>query len=72
MHDTAEKTKSNISERIAVMAALIIAHEHLTRKTKTQETQAFFEPDTGVDFSGIRSRILDMEADLDSLLTLYL
>ena len=27
MHDIAEKTKSNISERIAVMAALNIAHE---------------------------------------------
>ena len=29
MHDIAEKTKSNISERIAVMAALNIAHELL-------------------------------------------
>ena len=69
MHDIAEKTKSNISERIAVMAALNIAHEHLSRKTQTQETQAFFEPETGVDFSGIRSRILDMEAELDAVLT---
>jgi cell division protein ZapA len=31
MRDIAEKTKSNLSERIAVMAALNIAHEHLCR-----------------------------------------
>jgi cell division protein ZapA len=29
MRDIAEKTKSNLAERIAVMAALNIAHEHL-------------------------------------------
>lgn len=34
MHDIAEKTKSNISERIAVMAALNIAHEHLSQKNE--------------------------------------
>jgi cell division protein ZapA len=31
MRDIAEKTKSNLAERIAVMAALNIAHEHLGR-----------------------------------------
>ena len=69
MHDIAEKTKSNISERIAVMAALNIAHEHLSRKTQIQDGQAFFAPETGVDFSEIKARISDMEAELDAVLT---
>ena len=69
MHDIAEKTKSNISESIAVMPALNIAHEHLSRKAQSPETQAFFEPETEVDISGIRARISDMEAELDAVLT---
>ena len=69
MRDIAQRTKNTIAERVAVMAALNIAHEHLSRKAQSPETQAFFEPETEVDISGIRARISDMEAELDAVLT---
>ena len=62
MHEIAEKTKSNIAERIAVMAALNIAHEFLSSKAKGGE------PVGGLDFGAVRRRISDMEAQLDVLL----
>ncbi len=68
MHDIAEKTKSNISERIAVMAALNIAHEHLAQKHQTSETQLTNGSETGLDFSAVRRRISDMEARLEAVL----
>lgn len=75
MRDIAEKTKSNIAERIAVMAALNIAHEYLAR-----ENQAGAAPDaqaltgspagsqTGLDFGAVKRRISAMEAQLDAAL----
>ena len=68
MHDIAEKTKSNIAERIAVMAALNIAHEHLSRKPQANETQHVIAPETGLDFGAVKRRISDMEAKLEAVL----
>jgi cell division protein ZapA len=68
MHDIAEKTKSNISERIAVMAALNIAHEHLSRKHQTSETPLISGVETGLDFGAVKRRISDMEAKLEAVL----
>jgi cell division protein ZapA len=64
MHDIAEKTKSNISERIAVMAALNIAHEHLSQRRQSDEGCS----ETGVDFGVVKRRISDMEARLEAVL----
>lgn len=64
MREIAQKTKTTIAERVAVMAALNIAHEHLGAPavvlTGAQET---------VDTSDARRRILAMGARLDSVLT---
>jgi len=68
MHDIAEKTKSNISERIAVMAALNIAHEHLAEKTRGGASAPALDGETGLDFGAVRRRISDMEAELDAVL----
>ena len=68
MHDIAEKTKSNISERIAVMAALNIAHEYLSHKPAANETPPVFVPETGLDFGAVKRRISDMEAKLEAVL----
>lgn len=68
MHDIAEKTKSNISERIAVMAALNIAHEHLSQKPQVTTTLLTSGSETGVDIVTLRRRISDMEAELDAVL----
>ena len=62
MHEISDRTKSNIAERIAVMAALNIAHEFLSSKAKGGE------PVGGLDFGAVRRRISDMEAQLDVLL----
>ena len=69
MHDIAEKTRSNISERIAVMAALNIAHEFLSQ-TAVQDDALALEPrnETGLDFGAVKRRISLMEAQLDSVL----
>ena len=68
MHDIAEKTKSNISERIAVMAALNIAHEHLSQRPPAMATPSVGGPETGVDFGAVKRRISDMEAKLEAVL----
>lgn len=68
MHDIAEKTKSNISERIAVMAALNIAHEHLAQKNEAALPDQLTEAGTGLDFGAVRRRISDMEAKLEAVL----
>jgi cell division protein ZapA len=68
MHDIAEKTKSNIAERIAVMAALNIAHEHLSQKNEAPVPDAKIEPGSGLDFGAVRRRISDMEAKLEAVL----
>ena len=67
MHDIAEKTKSNISERIAVMAALNIAHEHLSQKSVVNHISAA-ALETGLDFGAVKRRISDMEAKLEAVL----
>ena len=68
MHEIAEKTKSNISERIAVMAALNIAHEHLSQKAAIPALQLTGESETALDIELARRRIEDMEAQLDAAL----
>lgn len=64
MHEIAEKTKSNIAERIAVMAALNIAHEFLTQRTMGNPGAAA----STLDFTDAKRRIGDMEAQLDAVL----
>lgn len=68
MHDIAEKTKSNIAERIAVMAALNIAHEHLTLRNSAAETPTVAGSERGVDFELVKGRIANMEAELEAVL----
>lgn len=68
MHDIAEKTKSNISERIAVMAALNIAHEYLASRKNVSETVPPSGAESGLDFGAVRRRIGDMEAKLEAVL----
>ena len=68
MHDIAEKTKSNISERIAVMAALNIAHEYLSQTYPPVETHLTSGSETGLDFAAVRRRISGMEAKLEAVL----
>ena len=80
MHDIAEKTKSNISERIAVMTALNIAHEYLSRPTEIINVSAVGELETahengrrtgldsGLDFGAVKRRISDMETKLSAVL----
>ncbi len=67
MHDIADKTKSSIPERIAVMAALNIAHELLSRDTVSDE-QPTRESETPLDIGDTLRRISDMEAQLDAAL----
>ena len=76
MHDIAEKTKSNISERIAVMTALNIAHEHLSRSHEAINVPPVGEvpmgpqaaSESGLDFGAVKRRISDMEAKLAAVL----
>ena len=60
MRVIAQRTKSTIAERVAVMAALNIAHEHLGG-ANASVTEA-------VDTSETKRRIGDMGARLDALL----
>jgi len=69
MHDIAEKTRNNISERIAVMAALNIAHEYLSHKPPTDEKNKAIGSETAVDFGAVKRRISVMEAELEAVLT---
>jgi cell division protein ZapA len=61
MREIAQRTKSTIAERVAVMAALNIAHEHLSGATEKTVGEA-------VDSSDARRRIGDMGARIDSVL----
>jgi cell division protein ZapA len=68
MRDIAEKTKSNISERIAVMAALNIAHEHLSiRKHCRQIHQKIEWGRIGLDIGALGVEF-HMEAKLEAVL----
>lgn len=60
MREIAQRTKNTIAERVAVMAALNIAHEHLSGSSGTVlET---------VDSSATKRRIVDMGARIDTVL----
>lgn len=59
MSEVASKIKSGTPERVAVMAALNIAHEFLSYRESHQE---------GFDTAAAKRRIAGMEARLDSLL----
>lgn len=61
MREIAQRTKNTIAERVAVMAALNIAHEHLSHQRG--ETVA-----GGVVPSEAKRRIEDMGARLDDVL----
>ena len=64
MREIAQRTKSTIAERVAVMAALNIAHEHLAGgSVKPAETMA-----EAVDTSDAKRRIDDMGARIDAVL----
>ena len=67
MHEIAEKTRSNISERIAVMAALNIAHEHLTSRKEDSATPAISGTEREVDIDAVWRRMKSMEAELDAV-----
>ncbi len=70
MHEIAEKTRSNVSERIAVMAALNIAHEFLAQNHSSDDIQlSAHRSETGVDIDAAKRRILFMEAQLDAILS---
>ncbi|WP_434514780.1 cell division protein ZapA [Dechloromonas sp. ARDL1] len=64
MREIAQRTKNTIAERVAVMAALNIAHEHLSGAA-TGEQKEFAE---AVDTSETKRRIGDMGARLDAVL----
>jgi cell division protein ZapA len=68
MHEIAEKTKSSAAERIAVMAALNIAHEHLSGKQQTNPIDPLAEAKTALDFGAVKRRISVMEAQLEAVL----
>lgn len=68
MRDIAEKTRSNIAERIAVMAALNIAHEHLGLDQGFVADHQKIESEIGLDMEALRRRISFMETELDAIL----
>lgn len=59
MQEIAQKTRSNAAERVAVMAALNIAHEHLSASQAGQ---------IGFDTTDLKRRIEAMDTRLESLL----
>ena len=67
MRDIADRTKSSIPERSAVMAALNIAHELLSRDNERPE-QPTSGSETALDIDETLRRISDMEAQLDTAL----
>lgn len=60
MQDIAHKTKNTVPERVAVMAALNIAHEHLHAPQGAAEN--------GFDSENAKRRIKAMDTRLDALL----
>ena len=59
MQDIAHKTKNTVPERVAVMAALNIAHEHLSANKGAEMS---------FDSSGVKRRIEAMDTRLNALL----
>ncbi|MDR3299973.1 MAG: cell division protein ZapA [Candidatus Accumulibacter sp.] len=70
MREISGKTRSTNSERIAVMAALNIAHEFLSPQNPLpEESPASAQSDeTRLDFGAAKRRIALMEAQLDAVL----
>ena len=68
MRDIAEKTRSNVAENIAVMAALNIANEYLAAQRQGGEPYLTAGSETGVDNEAAVRRIKSMEARLDAVL----
>lgn len=77
MKEITDKTRSSVPERVAVMAALNIAHEFLSRQTSPQALSGADlqgvagdckEFAKGVDFSDLQRRIGSMETQLDAIL----
>lgn len=61
MRDIAQRTRSTIAERVAVMAALNIAHEHLGQPAMEDNQETVASPET-------KRRIEAMGARLDAVL----
>jgi cell division protein ZapA len=72
MHDIAERTRSNISERIAVMAALNVAHEFLSlqnqQKLLSEESSTPVNRESALDFVVVKRRIISMGEQLNAVL----
>lgn len=64
MREIAQRTKNTIAERVAVMAALNIAHEHLSGASAGGEKTL----GEAVDTSDAKRRIGDMGARIDAVL----
>ncbi len=64
MREIAQRTKNTIAERVAVMAALNIAHEHLSAPAAEVVTGDL----PAIATSGAKGRIEAMGARLDSVL----
>ncbi|MBU3697078.1 cell division protein ZapA [Dechloromonas sp.] len=64
MREIAQRTKNTIAEKVAVMAALNIAHERLVMPASVAQNTV---PET-VDTSDAKRRIADMGARLDAVL----
>ena len=73
MQEIAAKGKNVAAERVAVMAALNIAHELLSgsgvARSAGEEKSAGNEVGNGVDDSDFQRRIESMESQLDSVLS---
>jgi cell division protein ZapA len=61
MREIAQRTRNTVAERVAVMAALNIAHDHLAG-------QGGESADKGVANASARRRIVDMETRLAAVL----
>lgn len=68
MQEIAAKGKNAAAERVAVMAALNIAHELLSGGVASPAEGMETVPDSGVDDADFRRRIELMESQLDSAL----
>ena len=64
MREIAQRTRSTIAERVAVMAALNIAHEHLSAPGAAMQK----EVDFAVDTSHAKRRIAHMGARIGTVL----
>lgn len=68
MDEITEQTRSNSPERVAVMAALNIAHELLMQRSATSTPAADDFSQTMLDFVQAKRRIQAMEAQIDTVL----